>query len=383
MKKIVILGSTGSIGVNALKIIASMPDRFKVLCLSARNNMEILAQQIDQFKPKIVSVADKARADKLKKLTSANVKIVTGIEGAIECASCPDADLALSAMVGAAGLAPTLAAIKSGKDIALANKETLVTAGKLVTSEARAAKTKIIPVDSEHSAIFQALRGEKRKSVKRLIVTASAGPFLRFTEKQMKTVTVEMALKHPNWTMGPKITIDSATMMNKGLEVIEAKWLFNIPSEKIEVLVHPQSIVHSLVEFCDTSVIAQLGLPDMKAPIAFALNYPDRGEVALPSLDLARLGTLTFEEPDHIRFPSLKLAYAALDTGKSAPAVLNAANEVAVETFLDNRMPFQSIPKTVERTLSQSRFAPIQSLADALDADREARAKAGEIIESL
>ena len=340
MKKITVLGSTGSIGANALKIVASMPEKFEVLCLTARNNMNVLAQQIETFKPRIVSVADKTRADELKKLTSANVKIVTGIQGAIECASYPDSDLVVSAMVGAAGLAPTLAAIKSGKDIALANKETLVTAGKLVISEARAAKAKIIPVDSEHSAIFQALRGEKHKDISKMILTASGGPFLRFSQEQMKTVTVEMALKHPNWSMGPKITIDSATLMNKGLEVIEARWLFDMAPEKIEVLVHAQSVIHSMVEFCDTSVIAQLGLPDMKAPIAFALNYPERCNIGLPSLNLAQQKNLTFEEPDYDRFPLLGLAYAALDEGNSAPAVLNAANEVAVEAFLEKQIGF-------------------------------------------
>lgn len=379
MKSIVILGSTGSIGVNSLKIVESKPECFRVLGLSARSNLETLAEQIEKFRPEIVSVADGKKAKELRAMIKGKVKIVAGVEGSIECATYPEAELILSAMVGAAGLAPTLAAIKAGKNIALANKEAMVTAGELVAKEARRSRVKIIPVDSEHSAIFQALRGENRKSVARLILTASSGPFLNLPLGKMRFVTVEAALRHPNWNMGPKITIDSATMMNKGLEVIEARWLFNMPPSMIEVLVHPQSVVHSMVEFHDSSVIAQMGLPDMRAPIAFALNYPERLKIDLPRLDLTKIKNLTFEPPDLAKFPSLKLAYAALEAGGSATAALNAANEVAVGAFLERRIAFTAIPEIVEKTLELCELSPIKTLADALNIDKWARARAREI----
>ncbi len=381
MKNLVILGSTGSIGVNALKIVEERPDRFNVIGLAAKSNMDRLIGQIEKFRPEIVSMADPAKARELKGLVK--TKVVSGVEGTIECASHPDADMALSAMVGAAGLAPTLAAVKAGKDVALANKETLVTAGELVMREARAAKVKIIPVDSEHSAIFQALRGEKLRNVRTLILTASSGPFIHMPAEQMRKVTVEQALNHPNWSMGKKITIDSATMMNKGLEVIEARWLFNIQPEKIKVVVHPQSVIHSMVEFCDSSVIAQMGLPDMRAPIAFALNYPSRLSIDLPSLDLPGIGSLTFAEPDHDKFPALSTAYEALATGGSAPAVLNAANEAAVEAFLDRKIAFTTICEVVDRTLQACDVTPVRSLADALRADKWARKKSRELIGAI
>jgi 1-deoxy-D-xylulose-5-phosphate reductoisomerase len=381
VKNIVILGSTGSIGVNALKIIESRPDCFNVVGLAARSNLKALAGQIEKFSPKIVSVADPKRAKELRALIKKRIKIVSGVEGSIECAISPDADIVLSAMVGAAGLAPTVAAIKAGKQIALANKEAMVTAGQLVSKEARKAKVKIIPVDSEHSAIFQALRGEKRKTVSKLILTASGGPFRSMPASKMGAVTVKQALSHPVWSMGPKISIDSATMMNKGLEVIEARWLFDMEPSMIEILVHPQSVIHSMVEFYDSSMIAQMGLPDMRAPISFALNYPNRLKIDIPRLDLKKIKDLTFEPPDMKKFPSLKLAYDALEAGGSAPAILNAANEVAVDSFLQERIGFTAIAEVVEQTLASLSPVPIKTLSEALIADKEARLKAREIIE--
>ena len=383
MRALTILGATGSIGVNALRIVESHPDRFRVEAMAAWTNMERLAEQVERFRPKIVSVADAERAAQLRGMLARKVKIVHGAAGAIECAVHDGSDMVLSAMVGAAGLAPTLAAVKAGKTLALANKETLVTAGELVMKEARAARVKIIPVDSEHSAVFQALRGEKMKTVKRIILTASNGPFIDSPMDALHKVTVEQALRHPNWSMGRKITIDSATMMNKGLEVIEARWLFNLPPEKIEVVSHPQSVIHSMVEFSDTSIIAQMGLPDMRAPIAFALNYPDRMETNLPSLDIASIGKLTFLAPDTVRFPSLALAYQALAMGGAATAALNAANEIAVQAFLEKRIRFTAIPEVCRQVLEKCGGGRIANLHDALDADKRARAMAREAASRL
>ena len=380
MRNIAILGSTGSIGENALQIIANSPDRFRVVALSARANVEKLALQIEKFRPALVSVADADKARELKSLVKRRVQIVTGAQGAIECATHPTADTVLAAMVGAAGLAPTYAAVCAGKRVALANKETLVIAGGIVMKEARRSKAAIIPVDSEHSAVFQALRGEKTKAVIRLILTASGGPFLRLPLKQMAKVTVEQALKHPNWSMGPKISIDSATMINKGLEVIEARWLFDTRASMIGVVVHPQSIVHSMVEFHDSSIIAQMGPPDMRSPISFALNYPDRLEMDIPRLDFAQLKTLTFETPDLARFPCLALAYQAMEMAPAAPAVLSAANEVAVEAFLNRKIGFMDIPRMVEKTLNECPTSPVNSIADVLAVDHWARARAREIM---
>jgi 1-deoxy-D-xylulose-5-phosphate reductoisomerase len=380
VRNIAILGSTGSIGENALKIIENAPDRFRVVALCARANVEKLALQIEKFRPALVCVADPAKARELKALVKRRVRIVTGAQGAIECATHPDADTVLAAMVGAAGLPPTHAAVCAGKHVALANKETLVIAGGVVMKEAKRRKATIIPVDSEHSALFQALRGEKTKAVRRLILTASGGPFLRMQVKQMAKVTVEQALKHPNWSMGPKISIDSATMMNKGLEVIEARWLFNTPTSMIEVVAHPQSIIHSMVEFCDSSVIAQMGQPDMRAPISFALNYPDRLEMDIPRLDFAQLKTLTFEPPDLARFPCLALAYQAMQMAPAAPAVLSAANEVAVESFLARKIGFLDIPRLVGKVLNECPTSPVNSIADVLAVDHWARARTREIM---
>lgn len=380
MKNIAILGSTGSIGENALNIIESAPDRFRVVALAARTNVEKLAAQIEKFHPLLVSVADAQKARELKSLVKRRVRIVTGAQGAIECATHPSADIVVAAMVGAAGLPPTHAAVCAGKQVALANKETLVIAGGIVMKEARRSKAVIIPVDSEHSAVFQALRGEKKKNVRRLILTASGGPFLAMSPDQMAKVTVEKALKHPNWSMGPKISIDSATMMNKGLEVIEARWLFNMAPAMIEVVVHPQSIVHSMVEFHDSSVIAQMGPPDMRSPISFALNYPDRLEMDTPRLDFTRLKTLTFEPPDLARFPCLALAYQAMEISPAAPAALSAANEVAVEAFLNRKIGFLDIPRLVEKTMNESPNFPVNTIADVLAVDHWARARARELM---
>jgi len=383
VRNLTILGATGSIGVNALKIVESHPDMFRVEAMAAWTNMARLAEQIEKFRPKIVSVADAARAKELRSMIKRRVKILHGAEGAIMCALHEDSQMVLSAMVGAAGLAPTLAAIKAGKTLALANKETLVTAGELVMREARAARVKIIPVDSEHSAIFQALRGESRKTIRRLILTASAGPFADTPLEELPHVTVEQALRHPNWSMGRKITIDSATMMNKGLEVIEARWLFNLPPEMIEVVAHPQSVIHSMVEFCDSSVIAQMGMPDMRPPISFALNYPDRLDTELPRLDIAAIGRLTFFAPDVKRFPSLPLAYEALRMGGRATAALNAANEVAVEAFLERKIGFTAIADVCKSTLDLCDGGRVGSLPEALDADRRARAHARQIVAKM
>ncbi|MDH5756359.1 MAG: 1-deoxy-D-xylulose-5-phosphate reductoisomerase [Nitrospinota bacterium] len=383
MRHLTILGSTGSIGVNALRIVESHPDRFRVEALAAWTNIVKLAEQIEMFRPKVVCVADKQRAVDLRSMVKRRVKILHGAQGAIECSTHDKSEMVLSAMVGAAGLAPTMAAVKSGKTLALANKETLVTAGEVVMREARAAKVKIIPVDSEHSALFQALRGEKMNSVQRIILTASAGPFINTPLAKLQKVTVEQALRHPNWSMGRKITIDSATMMNKGLEVIEARWLFNLPPEKIEVVAHPQSIIHSMVEFIDSSIIAQMGLPDMRAPIAFALNYPSRQTTDIPRLDIAAMGTMTFMAPDAKRFPSLPLAYEALRMGPRATAALNAANEVAVEAFLAKQIGFTAIPVICQKVLAKSETGALATVAEALAMDRTARAYAKEAVEQV
>ncbi|VAX20025.1 1-deoxy-D-xylulose 5-phosphate reductoisomerase [hydrothermal vent metagenome] len=383
MKNIAILGSTGSIGVSALKVIESQPDHFRVIALSARSNLQKLASQIEKFRPSIVSVADKEKAETLKSMIQADVKITFGLEGAMECAASEEADMVISAMVGATGLAPTMAAIKAGKDIALANKESMVTAGQMVMREAEANHVKIVPIDSEHSAIFQALRGEKISSARRLILTASGGPFLRKPYEELDNVTVEEALNHPNWSMGRKIAIDSATMMNKGLEVIEARWLFNFSADDIDTLVHPQSIIHSMVEFSDSSVIAQLGLPDMRTPIAFALSFPERLETELASLNLAQIKTLTFEAVDTKKFPLLAAAYEALRMGGSAPAVLNSANETAVEAFLKGEIKFTGIAGVVEKVLFSHRPCEIKTMEEAIDQDRWGRTRAREIIARL
>jgi 1-deoxy-D-xylulose-5-phosphate reductoisomerase len=382
IRRLSILGSTGSVGEQALAVAEAFPERYRVVALAAGRNLAKLAAQVRRFRPELVSVADPASVPALREqLAGARVEIAAGAEG-LEAVAAHPADLVLAALVGAVGLAPTLAAIRAGRDIALANKEVLVMAGALVLREARARGVTLLPVDSEHSAIFQALAGQRREDVARLVLTASGGPFRGWDAARIARASVEEALRHPNWEMGPKITIDSATLMNKGLEVIEARWLFEMLPERVDVIVHPQSIVHSLVEFVDGSVLAQLGLPDMRVPIAVALAYPERLPLELPRLDLAAIARLEFEVPDRKRFPCLDLAYAALRGGEAAPAVLNAANEVAVAAFLEGRIAFPAIAAANEAVLdafaAQAGAAPLAALDEVIAADAWARARAGE-----
>jgi 1-deoxy-D-xylulose-5-phosphate reductoisomerase len=355
LKGIAILGSTGSIGASALEVVAAAPDRFRVVGLAAGRNIALLAEQVRRFRPGLVSVhLPEDRAELVDRLgdspAAAELEILAGGEGAVAVASHPGAQVVLCAIVGAVGLRPTLAAIRRGATVAIANKEPLVVAGQLCVEEALRAGATLLPVDSEHSAIFQALRGHRPQDVRRLLLTGSGGPFR--TAQDLGAVTVEQALAHPTWSMGPKISIDSATLMNKGLEVIEARWLFDVHAERIEVVIHPESIVHSMVEYVDGSVLAQLSEPDMRIPIAYALAYPERLALAWPRLELTRLARLTFEPPDQARFPCLRLAYQALEQGATYPAVLNAANEVAVEAFLQRRIRFVEIGPIIERTLA-------------------------------
>ncbi|MCL2760665.1 MAG: 1-deoxy-D-xylulose-5-phosphate reductoisomerase [Desulfuromonadales bacterium] len=385
MKKLAILGSTGSIGVSTLDIVASAPDRFKVEALTGGKNIELLAEQIKAFSPKVVSVLDKEDAAQLAgMLPSANrPEIFSGVEGMIAAATTPDADMVVAAIVGAAGLVPTAAAIKAGKDIALANKETLVTAGRLFMDMVKKAGVKLYPVDSEHSAVFQSIEGHRKQDISKIILTASGGPFLHTLIDQLKNVTVQDALNHPNWSMGKKITIDSATMMNKGLEVIEAKWLFDTEVDKIKVNIHPQSIIHSMVEYIDGCVIAQLGTPDMKTPIAYALSYPERIPTGVKPLDLTDIGELTFLKPDMEKFPCLKLAYEAIKAGESMPAVMNAANEVAVEAFLKGILRFVQIPKLIQMVIDQHEPKEFSCVEDVLKVDLWSRKKSREVMKTL
>ncbi len=381
MKNLSLLGATGSIGVSTLEVVAAHPGRFRVLALTGGNNLSRLAEQVLRFQPELVAVLTAFDAERLKQLLGkSGPEILWGVEGLIACATLQGVDLVVSAIVGAAGLVPTVAAIEAGRDVALANKETLVTAGPLVMAALARRGVRLYPVDSEHSAIFQSLQGHRRSDVKRLILTASGGPFRTRRLADLARVTPEDALAHPNWQMGRKITIDSATMMNKGLEVIEARWLFDLPGQAIDVHIHPQSIVHSMVEYCDGSVIAQLGIPDMKTPIAYALTYPERLPLQLPPLDLCALRNLTFEHPEPGRFPCLELAYAALAADGTAPAVLNAANEVAVEAFLEGRIAFLDIPAIIQGTLDRHQVTPLRHLDDVLNADRWARQEARRLI---
>lgn len=385
LKKIAILGSTGSIGRSTLQVIEKYPDRFQVVSLAGGKNTELLAEQIQRFRPKLAAVLDPQLAkDLVSRLQpDAQVEVLAGSEGYQQVASLAEVDMVLSAMVGAAGLIPTLSAIRAAKNVALANKETLVMAGALVMDEVRRHQVRLLPVDSEHNAIFQALEGHRREELKRILLTASGGPFRNMPMEELESVTPAQALAHPNWTMGPKITIDSATLMNKGLEVIEAKWLFDVPVEKIDVHIHPQSIVHSMVEYIDGSVIAQMGIPDMRTPIAYALAYPERLELDLPPLDFFSVKTLTFQEPDLSRFPCLDLAFAACKAGGTMPAVLNASNEVAVQAFLDNRIPFNGIPRTVNQVMQEHALDPADELEVLLEADSWARTRTEEAIQNF
>ena len=380
MKNLTILGSTGSIGVNTLQVVDAFPSDYRVVAMTAGNNIDLFAQQVIKHRPQLVAVTNEEGAERLAaKLKGVDVQILCGVEGLIRCATLATADMVVAAIVGAAGLVPTLAAVKAGKDVALANKETLVTAGSLVMEEVARQGVQMIPVDSEHSAIFQSLSGQ-REDVRRLILTASGGPFRTRNLQQLQKVTPADALAHPNWEMGKKISIDSATMMNKGLEVIEAFWLFNLPAEQIAVHIHPESIIHSMVEYQDGAIMAQLGIPDMRTPIAYALSWPRRLPLALEPLDLCRIGRLTFEKPDFGRFPCLRLAYAALSEGGTIPAVMNAANEVAVEAFLHNRLTFLGIPKVIEEVMGRHTREDLINIDRVLQADLWGRQEARNLI---
>lgn len=373
LEKISILGSTGSIGTSTLDVVKQHPEQFQVVALAAGSNVDEMIRQSRIFQPKLVSMSTKELAEKVAKELPDTIKVIWGEQGLLEVATHPDATYVVSSLVGSRGLEPTLAAIEAGKRIGLANKETLVTAGHLVMDRARQYEVDILPIDSEHSAIFQCLNGESREDVKKLILTASGGAFRDYSREKLKTATPEMALKHPNWSMGAKVTIDTATMMNKGLEVMEAHWLFSFPYDQIEVLVHPQSIIHSMVEFQDGAVMAQLGTPDMKVPIQYALSYPKRLPLSMPALSLSEIRQLTFTEPDLSRFPCLAMAFEAGKIGGTMPTVLNAANEVAVEKFLNKTIPFLGIEAMIEKTLNKHVSINNPQLGDIQHADQWAR----------
>ena len=377
-RNIAILGSTGSIGKSTLDVISSFPEDFRVTYLSTNRSTSVLSEQIRRHAPRSVVVTDRGAANELRPRLPAGTTLLDGEDGLVEIATRPDVDIVVCALVGFAGLLPTVRAIEAGKTIALANKETLVVAGELIMENVRAHGVSLLPIDSEHSAILQCLRGERLEDISRLILTASGGPFLHLDRTSFESVSVAQALHHPTWTMGKKITIDSATLMNKGLEVIEAHWLFGIPGDRIDVVIHPQSIIHSMVEFRDGSVKAQLGIPDMKIPIQYALQYPLRPAARQSRLDLVQLREMTFLPPDREKFRCLDLAYRALTSGGSSPAVMNAANEVAVQAFLDGRIPFSAIPLTIDAALSAHTPLPHPTLQDLVRIDGETRARVGE-----
>ncbi|WP_041274584.1 1-deoxy-D-xylulose-5-phosphate reductoisomerase [Desulforamulus reducens] len=383
MKQISILGSTGSIGRQTLEVVNSFPEELNVVALAAGRNRELFLEQCKAYKPLLVSLQLEEDALWLKEhliKEKLRPEIRYGLDGLVAVATCHEAVVVVTALSGAIGLVPTCAAIKASKKIALANKETLVAAGQYVTKLAEEYKVEILPVDSEHSAIWQCLHGENRSAIRKIQLTASGGPFRQLNRQELENVTPEMALKHPNWSMGQKITIDSATLMNKGLEVIEAKWLFGVDYDDINVVVHPQSVIHSMVEYGDGSLLAHLGMPDMRIPIQYALSYPERWFNHLPKLNLTELKGLTFEEPDTNRFPSLSLAYQAGKIGGTAPAVLNAANEVAVHAFLAGQIKFMQIPSIVKRTLNEHQFQGSPVLEEILEIDGWAREEANKII---
>ena len=383
MKKLIIFGSTGSIGTNTLNIVSQFPECFQVVGLTAGWNGDKLEQQMREFRPRIVSLAtEQAATDLRRRCRDLKTEILWGLEGAIAVATHPEADLAVSGIVGAAGLVPTLSAIKAGKDVALANKETMVMAGEMIRQEAILHGVRILPVDSEHSAIFQALAGHRREDVRRIILTASGGPFLDTPLSKRRKVTPREAVRHPNWNMGAKISVDSATLMNKGLEVIEARWLFDFPPERIDILIHRQSIIHSMVEYVDGSVMAQMGIPDMRGPIAYALNYPERLPLNLKPLDLVEVGALTFMRPNPRQFPCLGMAYQALRIGGTMPCVLNAANEEAVSAFLKEQIGFLEIPKVIQKTVETHDPQKVTCLEDVINADGWAREKARQYVKS-
>ena len=379
MKHVVVLGSTGSIGTSTVKVAEDLPDRIRLLALAAGNNVELLVEQTRKHRPIAVSINDPAKARELEGTLGANCEVYSGAEGLVKLATLPAADIVLIAIVGTAGLQPALAAIRAGKDIAVASKEILVMAGEIVMREARKQGVRVLAVDSEHSAIFQCLDGKPPESVRKLWLTASGGPFrdkAAWPKEKFSEITVEHALKHPSWVMGRKITIDSATLFNKGLEMIEARWLFDIEMARVGVVVHPQSIVHSMVEFVDGSLLAQLSTPDMCLPIQYALTYPDRAASERVQTDFPKIASLTFEEPDTERFPSLLLARRAGEVGGTLPAVLNAANEVAVEAFVSRKISFPQITETVRRTMESHTVVAHPTLEQILEADAWARSEA-------
>jgi 1-deoxy-D-xylulose-5-phosphate reductoisomerase len=383
MKNIVILGSTGSIGKNSLEVISRYPDRYRASYLVAHRNIDLLQHQIERFHPEAVAVIDECAASVLRKLMNGTIEVLAGLESVEELVRRDDIDVVISSLVGFAGLRPTIQAIEAGKSIALANKETLVVAGELIMKLAGEKKVSIIPVDSEHSAILQCLLGEDRSTIAKVILTASGGPFLNTPLDKLKSVTVDEALNHPNWRMGNKITIDSATLMNKGLEVIEAHHLFGLSPDKIEIVIHPQSIIHSMVEFIDGSVKAQLGVPDMKIPIQYALTYPQRADSNFERVDFAKTGTMEFQIPDLEQFPCLRLAIEAMHEGGTMPTVLNAANEVAVEAFLNKEISFMRIPDCIEQVMNRHSTIENPSLRVIEETDREARTQTRSYIESF
>jgi len=376
MKNVVLLGSTGSIGTSTIKVAEDLPDRIRLIGLGAGNNSDLLFEQTLKHRPEAISIMEPAKAEELRKKLGTAADVSSGADGLIKLATMPGADIVLVAIVGTAGLRPALAAIRAGKDIAVASKEILVMAGEIVMSEARKHDVRVLAVDSEHSAIFQCLDGKPSGSVRKLWLTASGGPFRTTPKEEFPGITVERALKHPSWVMGRKITIDSATLFNKGLEMIEARWLFDIEMERVSVVVHPQSVVHSMVEFVDGSMLAQLSTPDMCLPIQYALTYPDRVPSDRVQTNLAKLGSLTFEEPDLERFPSLHLARRAGEIGGTLPAVLNAANEIAVEAFVNRRINFPQISECVRLTMDKHRVVSHPTLEQILEADAWARHEA-------
>jgi 1-deoxy-D-xylulose-5-phosphate reductoisomerase len=373
MKKIILLGSSGSIGTSTCKVVRELKDQFQLVGLAVAQSTDKLLEQVKEFNPKAVTVTDEAAANKIASQLPSTCKLYRGNQGLVEMVRDLEAEIVVVAIIGTAGLQPALAAVETGKHLAVASKEILVMAGEAVTTAARKHNKMLLPVDSEHNAIFQCLLGEKTKEVKRLILTASGGPFRTKPREEFESITVAQALKHPTWSMGTKITIDSSTLFNKGLEMIEAKWLFDLPMSKVDVIVHPQSIVHSMVEFIDHSTIAQLSVTDMCFPIQYALTYPERTKNHLASLDLAKIGQLTFEAPDPIKFPALRLAREAGDQGGTLPAVLNAANEVAVDLFLKEKIKYPQIWEIVEQTMSEHQNVTHPSLEVIIEADQWAR----------
>ncbi len=383
MKRIVILGSTGSIGSSTLDVVSRFPDRFQIVGLAAGSNDQILEDQIRTFQPKVVALSCPDAAKRLRaRVGNVQVEVLDGEPGLCEVARFPQCDLVISAIVGGAGLKPTLSAIRAGRQVALANKEPMVMAGQLMQQEAHKHGVTIFPIDSEHSAIFQSMEGHRKVDIRRVVLTASGGPFWDWPATDFEDITPEQALKHPNWKMGAKITTDSATLMNKGLEVIEARWLFDLPASQIDVVIHRESIIHSLVEYCDGSVISQLGHPDMRTPISYAMNYPERVPLHPPLLDLGKIGKLTFSPPDTEKFPCLQLAYDALAGGAGLPATLNAANEVAVHAFLNNQIAFLDIPKVIEETMAAYCPTPLSTIEEVLAVDQWARRTAEEIMKT-